>query len=300
MITLVGGNLYQWDTGRVVSIVSENGSVIHEVHFTTASMNFAYVVKTQVKSDTTYCPIPNILLQQYSDIYCYEVKENCNGEESVSTKILPVQKRNRPEDYIYTEPERITLEGLQDQIDAIGEILEEFDEQITDIQTAVESTKSDINSLSDKYNTLSLKIYDEIFSRQQADTTLENDISSLTNICSSLSSDLDAEISARQSAEARISDNSTLISNIKNSIVKINEEIARLKEKPDTISAKSALQIGDTGLTEECLKDLLDFVDNGGIPYSETQNSAGGITAKIGVTLIETQNSAGGMTATIG
>lgn len=126
MITLVGGNLYQWDTGRVVSVVSDNGSIIHEVHFTTNAMTFAYVVKTRVENAATYCSIPNILLQQSNDIYCYEVKENSAGEESVSTKVFPVQKRNRPEDYTYTEQEQITIEGLQDQIDAIKEYLEDL------------------------------------------------------------------------------------------------------------------------------------------------------------------------------
>lgn len=276
MITLVGGNLYQWDTGRVVSIVSENGSVIHEVHFTTNAMNFAYVVKTQVKDTTTYCPIPDILLQQYSDIYCYEVKENCKGEESVSTKILPVQKRNRPEDYTYTEPEKITLEGLQDQIDA-------FDEKL--------------DNLNNSYESLSSKVDTEASTREQADTKLQTEVNDLTGKYDNLSSKIDTEASAREQADTKLQ---TEVDDLKKDVVNNTKEINQLKEIPDIAAAKTALQIGGTSLTEEYLKDLLDFADNGGVPYSETQNSAGGITAKIGIALTETQNSAGGITASIG
>ena len=297
MITLVGGNLYQWDTGRVVSIVSENGSVIHEVHFTTNAMNFAYVVKTQVKDTTTYCPIPDILLQQYSDIYCYEVKENCKGEESVSTKILPVQKRNRPEDYTYTEPEKITLEGLQDQIDAFDEKLDDLRTSITDVKDVAQSAKSGVDNLNNRYESLSSKLDTEASTREQADIKLQTEVDDLNSNYESLSSKLDAEISAREQAGTKLQ---TEVNDLKKDVANNAKEISQLKEIPDIAAAKTALQIGGTSLTEEYLKDLLDLADNGGVPYSETTNSVGGITAKIGIALTETKNSAGGITASIG
>lgn len=33
MISLVGGELYQWDTGRIVRVVPDENVKVHEVHF---------------------------------------------------------------------------------------------------------------------------------------------------------------------------------------------------------------------------------------------------------------------------
>lgn len=125
MVTLLDGDLYQWDTGRVVMVDPDSGYEVHEVHFTNRKMDFAYVVKTYKENENTYCKVPNILLQQYYDIYCYEVRENDDGEESISTTTFKVVKRNRPLDYVYTEPEKYTYKELEDRIDKLEETIEE-------------------------------------------------------------------------------------------------------------------------------------------------------------------------------
>lgn len=119
MVTLIDGDLYQWDTGRVVLVEPDNDYIIHEVHFTTKKMEYAYVVKTYDENGATYCAIPNILLQQYQDIICYEVRENSAGEESTSTTTFDVIKRNRPVDYVYTEPEKYTYKELENRIEKL-------------------------------------------------------------------------------------------------------------------------------------------------------------------------------------
>lgn len=124
MVTLLDGNLYQWDTGRVVQIDPDIDYVIHEVHFATRKMDFAYVVKTYTENGRTYCKVPNILLQQCYDIYCYEVRENDDGEESTSTTIFKVTKRNRPLDYIYTDPEKYTYKELENRLKVIEDSLD--------------------------------------------------------------------------------------------------------------------------------------------------------------------------------
>ena len=60
-------------------------------------------------------------MQQYHDIYCYEVRENVDGEESVSTTIFKVIRRNRPLDYVYTEPEKYTYKELEKRIKKLEE-----------------------------------------------------------------------------------------------------------------------------------------------------------------------------------
>ena len=116
MISLVGGELYQWDTGRIVKVIPDSDAIVHEVHFSTKAMDFAYVVKTYIENSVTYCAIPNIILQQSNRVLCYEVCENSDGEETIYDTQFEIIKRNRPEDYIYTEHERITIEDLDARI----------------------------------------------------------------------------------------------------------------------------------------------------------------------------------------
>ena len=125
MVTLLDGDLYQWDTGRVVLIDPRMENEVKEVHFTNRKIDFAYVAKTYSKNGNMYCAIPNILLQQYYDIYCYEVRYNDDGEESVSTTIFSVIKRSRPLDYVYTEPEKYTYKQLEERIEKLETAFEE-------------------------------------------------------------------------------------------------------------------------------------------------------------------------------
>lgn len=125
MVTLLDGDLYQWDTGRVVLVDPSSGYDVHEVHFSTRKLDFAYVVKSYEENGNTYCAIPNILLQQSYDIYCYEVRENAEGEESISTTIFKVTKRNRPLDYVYTEPEKYTYKELEARLTKLEDALDD-------------------------------------------------------------------------------------------------------------------------------------------------------------------------------
>lgn len=121
MISLVGGELYQWDTGRIVRVVPDDGLTVHEVHFTTKRMDYAYVLKTYTEDGVTYCAIPNIILQQSNRLLCYEVCQNSDGEETVADTYFDIIKRNRPEDYVYTEQEHFTIQNLSDRVDKLEE-----------------------------------------------------------------------------------------------------------------------------------------------------------------------------------
>lgn len=147
MITLIDGGLYQWDTGRVVLVEPDSGYSIHEVHFTTKKMDFAYVVKTYVENDAIYCAIPNILLQQQYSIICYEVRENNNGEESVSSTTLSVTKRNKPDDYVYTESELSTYQKLEERIQNLKDNFEDVKTVTDDIHT--HSNKTVLDGITD-------------------------------------------------------------------------------------------------------------------------------------------------------
>lgn len=119
MISLVGGELYQWDTGRIVRVVPDENVKVHEVHFSTKRMDYAYVLKTYIVDGVTYCAIPNVILQQNSRLLCYEVCENSNGEETIAETIFDIIRRNKPEDYVYTEQEHFTFTKLENRLDKV-------------------------------------------------------------------------------------------------------------------------------------------------------------------------------------
>ena len=121
MISLVGGELYQWDTGRIVRVVPDENVKVHEVHFSTKRMDYAYVLKTYIVDGVTYCAIPNIILQQSNRLLCYEVCENSDGEETIANTYFDIIKRNRPEDYIYTEQDHFTIQALSNRVDKLEE-----------------------------------------------------------------------------------------------------------------------------------------------------------------------------------
>ena len=121
MISLIGGELYQWDTGRIVRIDHDENVTVHEVHFTNKRMDHAYVLKTYIEDDVTYCKIPNIILQQSYRILCYEVCENSDGEETIANTNFDVIKRNKPEDYVYTEQEHVTVVALENRLTKLEE-----------------------------------------------------------------------------------------------------------------------------------------------------------------------------------
>ena len=161
MVTLLDGDLYQWDTGRIVQIDPDSDYIIHEVHFSTRKMDFAYVAKTYEENGITYCKIPNILLQQAYDIYCYEVRENSDGEESTSTTIFKVTKRNRPLDYIYTDPEKYTykelenrLKTLEDSLDDIKNTAEEASVLANEAYTMAETAQSTAQTFDERISNI--------------------------------------------------------------------------------------------------------------------------------------------------
>lgn len=119
MIRLIGGELYQWDTGRIVKVVPDTDVTVHEVHYSTKRMDYAYVLKTYTENGETYCAIPNIILQQSNRLLCYEVCQNSDGEETIANTYFDIVKRNKPEDYVYTATEHFTYVQLENRLDAI-------------------------------------------------------------------------------------------------------------------------------------------------------------------------------------
>lgn len=113
-LKVIGGALYQWDTGRKVGIAPDEGITITEVHFENPGASAALVVEPYMDEDKLVADIPNILLQQSQDIVVYAVTSTADGERTVCGRAFGVQARQKPEDYVYTEENILQHSGIID------------------------------------------------------------------------------------------------------------------------------------------------------------------------------------------
>lgn len=95
MIEIVGTELYQWDTGRIVRIT---GTEAMQAHFANKGDSQAVVMGIT----ETEAKIPDFLLQTGKQLCVYAVKDGI----TVESKIFHVKKRERPKDYVYEEDQR--------------------------------------------------------------------------------------------------------------------------------------------------------------------------------------------------
>lgn len=162
MIEVIGGNLFQWDTGRVAQVNTD--ADIHEVHFTTKDMTYAYVVSTYEKDGAVYCEIPNIILQQKKSLICYEVTNTDNGEMTVAETTLDLHTRNKPQDYVYTEDE-----------------LKNFDRLAALIPTKLSQLTDDIGACGAKITSVNGVLPDEN-GNVEVETVAESELNSAINM----------------------------------------------------------------------------------------------------------------------
>lgn len=113
MLELIDGRkqLYQWDTGRIASVSID----CDVVHFS----QLLYGDSLAVRVDNGRVNIPNQLLLTAQDIHCWAIVADENGNYTKREQTLPVAKRAKPADYLYTETEIISVQravedGLQE------------------------------------------------------------------------------------------------------------------------------------------------------------------------------------------
>lgn len=93
---------YQWDINRYLKINEEN---ITEVHFD----NRTEITTLVVKVKDGMCAVPNILLQNNSNIRVYAFVDNEYTKIEQVFKVIP---RSRPSDYVYTETQVQKIEDV--------------------------------------------------------------------------------------------------------------------------------------------------------------------------------------------
>lgn len=115
MLTLNDGRieLYQWDTGRKLSVAVE----CTQVHY--SNKVFGRSIDVDVVDGVAI--IPDILLQTDKELTAWAfVGTPENGYTKIS-KTFKVNRRNKPADYIFTPPEQTTLGELVERLQKIEE-----------------------------------------------------------------------------------------------------------------------------------------------------------------------------------
>lgn len=112
----------QWDLGWILTVNLENYnlSIAPEVHFCNKNSKTALIMQSTVTNNkkSITVSVPNILLQEPYPVfvYVYLTDKNDSSQKTVVFDEIPVRKRTRPDDYVYTEED---IDLLDEKIYAI-------------------------------------------------------------------------------------------------------------------------------------------------------------------------------------
>lgn len=127
MIQLIGGDLFQWDVGRSVVFTPEgtDAEALHFAHQGDSKAVIMELVDSQAR-------IPDYLLQSDKALCVYAVSAGVTFEKV----ILPVRKRERPENYVYEDDRRNYIYEL---IQAAEDAVEGANTVVAELRTARDS-----------------------------------------------------------------------------------------------------------------------------------------------------------------
>lgn len=120
--------LYQWDSN--VKLIVEDDR-INQVQFSQRFSQTAVCVKVE----NGECFIPNEFLQSYYDIFAYACIVDNDGQVCEFSEMFTVFARPKPDNYIYTPTEILTLKHIEDELNKKFEALAKEIED--DMETAV-------------------------------------------------------------------------------------------------------------------------------------------------------------------
>ena len=101
-------NFYQWDINVKLIVRDEK---VDFVHFQNTVSDKAYVCKVYVENTNRVVDVPNVLLTQPYDITAYAQANN----HTVYAYTFQVYDREKPDNYIYTETEVISIDNKLDK-----------------------------------------------------------------------------------------------------------------------------------------------------------------------------------------
>ena len=124
------GELYQWDTGRTLTV---DDATVTQVHF----QNRVYGRTIDVDVNNSVAIIPDEILQKPGDLRVYAFSGTAESGFTKVERVFNIVRRNKPNDYMFTPTEQKSLEGLQKQI---GDLSELNTDAKTDLVAAINET----------------------------------------------------------------------------------------------------------------------------------------------------------------
>lgn len=120
----VEGRLYQWDTGRKVTLTLPYDEYASVVEFSVNNEAEALVVSVV----DNVAKIPNILLQRSGSLRLWAVTIEENGRQTRRYGNLPIFPRAKPDDYVYTETEIMDYRKVAEDLAELVQRVEEIEE----------------------------------------------------------------------------------------------------------------------------------------------------------------------------
>ena len=159
-------HVYQWDTGQKIMVSGLGNSSINQVHFSFNGLKTAYPVNVTNSSGTVTVNIPNIVLRYGKDVYMYLCIKNTNGTVvTIKTVIIPVIKRNMPENYMYDDNETVAvkLDELQTEIQRSTAVDTEHENRFVTLENDLKSDLShlEINSITGSLKVVTSKTHNQ-------------------------------------------------------------------------------------------------------------------------------------------
>ena len=121
----VSDALTQWDYGQLLRIEDIPEVESAEIHFTCKGKRNALIIEADIVDGTATAKIPNELLMEGEEIQAYIYAMTSDSGKTIYTVIIPVKRREKPEDY--SEPEHQ---------DKLKEIIDKLDKKADDLQYA--------------------------------------------------------------------------------------------------------------------------------------------------------------------
>ena len=117
MLNLKDGTLWQWDTGRKILITLDKGFTIDKVQFYNGIGDNAYPGTIEIDdSGAILAAIPNSLLCYANNLTVYLMTTDEDGVKTQEQITLVVNRRAKPEDYIFTDDEFHTYQVYEERL----------------------------------------------------------------------------------------------------------------------------------------------------------------------------------------
>ena len=107
--------LTQWDKGQKLQINLSSLPAQFQVHFASKRAETAFVVDANASDGVGVISIPNAILRQPVNAVAWLYVSEGDAGETIKTINLPIQRRSKPDDYIYEESEVADFKGIVDE-----------------------------------------------------------------------------------------------------------------------------------------------------------------------------------------